>query len=220
MSVRRLDIKDWSARAVRTVIRHAKDFVAEDSGDHLTMSEHSYGPPRLLWANHPGIGVTIGKYSSVSDMTEIILGGYHRPEWVSTYPFHGKYGIPESGDHETFHRGPVAIGNDVWVGYKATILSGVTIADGAVVAAGSMVTKDVEPYAIVAGNPAVIKSRRFDDATCQTLLKIAWWHWPHEMVLAHVEQLCSANIAEFVGRHDPMLPERHCAVCSGSISAL
>jgi virginiamycin A acetyltransferase len=84
------------------------------------------------------------------------------------------------------------IGNDVWVGYKATIMSGVTIGDGAIIAAHSVVTKDVEPYAIVGGNPAKLIKKRFSEERIQQLLEMAWWNWDIEKI--------SANVAVLTGK--------------------
>ena len=78
------------------------------------------------------------------------------------------------------HRGDIVIGNDVWIGYEAVILSGVTIGDGAIVAARSVVTRDVPPYTIVGGVPARPIRRRFDQETIDALLELRWWDWPLE----------------------------------------
>jgi carbonic anhydrase/acetyltransferase-like protein (isoleucine patch superfamily) len=79
-------------------------------------------------------------------------------------------------------KGSIVVGNDVWVGTRAIILSGVTIGDGAIVAAGSVVTKDVPPYAIVAGNPARLIRYRFSDETIAAMCRIRWWDWPLEVI--------------------------------------
>ena len=83
-------------------------------------------------------------------------------------------------------RGDVIIGNDVWIGYGATILSGVSIGDGAAIGACSLVVKDVPPYAIVAGNPAQVIRYRFDEETIHKLLKIRWWDWPDQRVRENI----------------------------------
>ena len=90
------------------------------------------------------------------------------------------------------------IGNDVWIGDRATILSGVRIGDGAVIGAGSVVTKDVEPYSIVAGNPARPKRTRFDEETIKKLLEIKWWDWPVEKINDNVNVICSDNVSEML----------------------
>jgi hypothetical protein len=134
----------------------------------------------------------------------VFLGGEHRYDWVSTYPFRirfeleGAYedGLPAS-------KGDVTIGNDVWIGAHATILSGVTIGDGAVVGAGAVVAKDVPPFGIVVGNPARLLRYRFSDEQRAALLRIRWWEWPDEKVMASVEELSCADLSAFIDRHDP-----------------
>jgi acetyltransferase-like isoleucine patch superfamily enzyme len=114
--------------------------------------EFTYGRPRIYtW----GIcDVSIGKYCSLSTGITIV-GGEHNSNWVSTFPLRDRFRLPgRKRDGHPKTKGPVIIGNDVWIGMGALILSGVTIGDGAIVAAQSVVTKDVPPYAIVAGNPS------------------------------------------------------------------
>ena len=93
---------------------------------------------------------------------------------------------------------PGAIGNDVWVGFGATILSGVTIGDGAVIGARALVAKDVPPYAIVGGVPAKVIKYRFDDATIGRLLKLKWWNCKEKKIRKHVDKLCSNNVEELL----------------------
>jgi len=90
-----------------------------------------------------------------------------------------------------FSKGDVVIGNDVWIGYGAIILSGVRIGDGAVVAAGAVVTTDIEPYTIVIGNPARPTRKRFDEETIRRLLEIKWWAWPAEKIRNNLDAICS-----------------------------
>ena len=106
----------------------------------------------------------------------------HRSDWISTFPF---FWMPEVAAFEGALNGyraagDTVIGNDVWIGRRSIILSGITIGDGAVIAAGSVVTKDVPAYAVVGGNPARIIKNRFDDDTIAGLLEIQWWDWPME----------------------------------------
>ena len=106
-----------------------------------------------------------------------ILGGEHRADWITTYPFNALF---SEGAHITGHpssKGDIVIGNDVWIGYQSCILSGVTIGNGAIIGAKSVVTKDVPPYAIVAGNPAKFIRYRFPQETIDKLENLAWWDW-------------------------------------------
>ncbi|QLH37602.1 MAG: CatB-related O-acetyltransferase [Parachlamydiaceae bacterium] len=161
------------------------------------MDEGSYGNPIVLsWGE--GTIARVGKYSSIGPGTTLMLGGEHRTDWVTTYPFSvfwpeaaGFVGHPKS-------KGNIFIGNDVWIGYEALILSGVTIGSGAVVAAKAVVTKNVPPYAIVGGNPAKIIRYRFDHETILKLLSIRWWDWPRDEILRAMPLLLSDNIQTFI----------------------
>ena len=99
-------------------------------------------------------------------------------------------------------KGNIVIGNDVWIAQDATILSGVTIGDGAVIGANSVVTKDVEPYTIVAGNPARPISKRFDDQTIEDLLRIKWWNLPMEDLEKKKDLIFSTDIEAFIRSFD------------------
>jgi len=153
------------------------------------------GPEILYWGGDAKL--TIGKYCSFAHGLTIFLGGNHRNDWITTYPFTSLTDVwPEGSgiDGSVIKPMHVTIGNDVWIGRSSTIMSGVTIGDGASIAAGSIITKDVEPYAIVGGNPAKFIKKRFDDETIQKLLNIQWWNWPDEKVQANVKKLCSPNV--------------------------
>ena len=157
----------------------------------------SYGMPKVHdWQE--GSTLRIGNYCSIADNVQIFLGGQHRTDWVSTYPFPAY--LPEASHIGGYGgtRGDVVIGSDVWLCANCVILSGVTIGHGAVVANGAVVSRDVEPYAIVAGNPAEIVRWRFDENTRDALLETAWWNWPEEEIRAVVSLLCSEDISAFL----------------------
>ena len=125
------------------------------------------------------VNCEIGQFCSISD--DVIIGGAEHPmNWVSTSPVFQN--VKHSGPKKRFAKHEfegiprTVIGNDVWVGKRAIIKAGVNIGDGAVVGAGSVVTKDVPPYAIVAGVPAKIIRYRFDEETIAELLKVQWWN--------------------------------------------
>lgn len=152
----------------------------------------------------PGDGypVKVGKYCSINEHAYAFLGGNHAPHHVSTFHFHRLMGLP--GDlEEPLNNGPIVVGNDVWIGWEAVIMSGVTVGDGAVVAARAVVTRDVAPYEIVGGVPASHLRWRFDEKVREALLRIRWWDWPTEKVIEHVAELQSDDLAGFVARHDP-----------------
>lgn len=157
----------------------------------------TYGIPKVHdW--HERSTLHIGSYCSIAEDVNILLGGHHRIDWISSFPF-PKF-VDEARDIPNFGgtRGDVRIGSDVWLGTGCTILSGVTIGHGAVVAAQAVVTRDVEPYAIVAGNPARVVRWRFDEATRAALLASAWWTWPEAEVRQISPLLCSDDIAVFL----------------------
>jgi acetyltransferase-like isoleucine patch superfamily enzyme len=166
-------------------------------GDRYIIGDHTYGKPRVLsWGGRESL--TVGRFCSISTGVTIFLGGEHRVDWVSTYPFPLFWEDARSIAGHPSTKGDVVIGNDVWIGYGATILSGVQIRDGAVIGAFSLVTQDVPAYAIVAGNPAHIIKYRFDEETIKKLLKIQWWNWPDHVVNANVKLICSQSIDEFI----------------------
>jgi acetyltransferase-like isoleucine patch superfamily enzyme len=170
-----------------------------------------YGPPRQWTALHGRI--TIGAFCSIAEGVTILPGGNHRTDWVTTYPLRVNYeleGAREDGHPAT--KGDVVIGNDVWIGTNATILSGVTVGDGAAVAACSVVTKDVPPYTVVGGNPARPLRQRFSDAQVDALLRIRWWEWPDEKVVDAVPRLASADIDSFIEWADALSASDSAAV--------
>lgn len=157
----------------------------------------SYGMP-VVHDHKQGATLKIGAFCSIGGRVQILLGGHHRTDWVTTYPL--SYYLPDiapTGRYD-YTRGDVVIGNDVWLCDGCTILSGVTVGDGAVVAANAHVFRDVPPYAIVGGNPAAIIGYRFPEEIRQELLSIAWWNWPYEQIVAAGDKLCSENIQEFI----------------------
>ena len=144
----------------------------------------SYGTENLLirqW--NEGAKLKIGSFCSLADNITIFLGGNHRKDWISTFPFGHIYqeeiDVPRvAGSVQS--NGDVTIGNDVWIGSNATIMSGVTVGSGAIIAANAHVTKDVAPYCIYGGNPARLIKERFNTEISELLLKLAWWELPLE----------------------------------------
>jgi acetyltransferase-like isoleucine patch superfamily enzyme len=157
----------------------------------------TYGHPKVL-----PFGATttleIGAYCSISDEVTIFLGGEHRHDWVTTYPFNNFWEQAKQITGSPHTKGDVTIGNDVWIGRGATILSGVTVADGAVIGCQALVSKDVPPYAIVGGNPAQIIKKRFDDLTIKKLLATAWWDWDETRIEKAIPFLLNTDIKTFL----------------------
>jgi len=163
------------------------------------IGEFSYGIP-TVWSWGEPATLVIGKFCSFAGEINILLGGNHRVDWVTTYPFSAINQWPEAA-HIQGHpatNGDVTIGNDVWIGYRATILSGVTIGDGAVVGANALVTRDVPPYAIVGGNPAATIRMRFPDDIIKRLLEVCWWNWDVERIRRQLPLLMQPDINEFL----------------------
>jgi acetyltransferase-like isoleucine patch superfamily enzyme len=143
--------------------------------------------------------LTIGAYTSIAEGVEFVLGGNHRPDWVSTYPFRVRFDLP--GAYDDGHPRPEAdmrIGSDVWLGRDAMVAPGVAVGDGAVVGARAIVTRDVRPYAIVVGAPAREIRRRFDDERVEALLRIRWWTWPEPEIRDRVHLLSSGDVDAFI----------------------
>jgi virginiamycin A acetyltransferase len=127
-------------------------------------------------------------------------GANHLTDSLSTYPFaiFGN-GWENAMEGKTYpQKGDINIGNDVWIGYNATIMSGVTIGDGAIIAANSTVIKDVEPYSIVGGNPAKEIKKRFSKAVILKLLELQWWNWDIEKITRNIQNLTGAEIEKIV----------------------
>jgi acetyltransferase-like isoleucine patch superfamily enzyme len=173
-------------------LRDHPDFAGLDIG------AYTYGRPLLLGHDAtPETRVTIGRYCSIAHGVTLMLRVDHPLDAASTYPLEQ---ILRGGDGRDFarSRGPIRIGHDVWIGYEALILAGVTIGNGAVIGARAVVTRDVPPYAIVAGNPARIVRHRCDPATIARLEALRWWDWPEAQVRARARELSRLPVAEFL----------------------
>lgn len=144
-----------------------------------------------------GDRLVIGKFCMIaSDVTFIMNGANHLADAVTSYPF-AIFGGDWAGamDGKTYPiKGNTIIGHDVWIGYNATIMPGVTVGDGAIIATKAVVAKDVPPYAIVGGNPAKVIRMRFEPAQIELLLRLQWWHWPIEKITRHVQYLTAAEV--------------------------
>jgi acetyltransferase-like isoleucine patch superfamily enzyme len=172
------------------------------SAGRVTWGRHSYGTPDVLTFRGDTTRAHVGSYVSIAHGVRLLLGGNHRVDWVTTFPLRAHFGLP--GAHTDGHpssKGDIVIGNDVWLGYGCTILSGVNIGHGAVVGANSTVTRPVRPYAIMVGSPAREVRRRFSDDEVDALLQLAWWDWPDWKVQQEVDVLCSPNVQLMVNRH-------------------
>jgi acetyltransferase-like isoleucine patch superfamily enzyme len=173
---------------------------------HIHIEDYTYGLPVVKdWGE--GKSLFIGKYCSIADDVLLMLGGNHRLDWVSTYPFNAFNQQFPKFKNITGHpasKGDIKIGNDVWIGNGVTILSGVTIGDGAVIGAKSVVTKSIPPFAIAVGNPARVVRYRFDSESIEGLLKIKWWDWDEEKINFYSELICQPDIKAFVKKFNSL----------------
>lgn len=143
----------------------------------------------------------IGKFCSIACGAKFLFtSANHKMRSLSTYPFpifFEEWGLDVKNICDAWdNKGDIVIGNDVWIGYEAVILSGVTIGDGAIIGSRAVVTKDVEPYTIVGGVPAKSIRKRFDDKTILKLENISWWNWDEKQIRKGIQAIQSGNIIE------------------------
>lgn len=181
----------------RRVLRRPHELMLAPRYPQYSIGRGSYGRPVIKDFGDGGT-LRIGTYSSFADGVQIFLGGEHRMDWASTYPFTAFEARFSDIKGHPRSRGDVVIGSDVWIGGEALILSGVTIGHGAVVGARAVIARDVPPYGVVAGNPATLLKHRFPPETVARLLALAWWDWPPERVAAAVPRLLSSDIEAFL----------------------
>ena len=145
--------------------------------------------------------LTIGKFCSIACGAKFIFtSANHKLGSLSTYPFplfFEEWELDKSNVTDAWdNKGDIVIGNDVWIGYEAVIMQGVTIGDGATIGTRAVVTKDVPPYSIVGGVPARPIRKRFSDEVIAQLLEIKWWDWPDEKIKENIPAIRSGNIKE------------------------
>ncbi len=167
-----------------------------------SVGDFTYGHEHItIFSWNEGYNVYIGKFCSIANNCKIYVGGNHRSDWITTYPFghvHTNIFNTFSGSGIPSSKGDVIIGNDVWIGANTTIMSGITIGDGAVIANNSHVVKDVDPYTIVGGNPAKYIKQRFSDNQIQKLLIMKWWDKSIDEINMLAPLLCSSNIDDLI----------------------
>jgi acetyltransferase-like isoleucine patch superfamily enzyme len=148
-----------------------------------------------------GASFRMGSFCSIAPNITVFLGGNHRTDWITTFPFGHVYPEQLGGTHIQGHptsKGDIVVGNDVWIGFNSTIMSGVTIGNGAVISANATVVKDVEPYAIVGGNPAKHIKFRFEPEIRELLEQLRWWDLPVEEIRVIAEKLSTQPTVELL----------------------
>lgn len=148
-----------------------------------------------------GDKLIIGAFCSIACGAKFLFNSAnHTLRSLSTYPFpifYEEWGLKgENVTNAWDNKGNIVVGNDVWIGYEAVILAGVTIGDGAIIGTRAVVTKDVPPYTIVGGVPAKPIRRRFPEETAEKLLELQWWNWSRERIAEHIAALQAGSIAQ------------------------
>jgi len=207
------DARVLHAHYNRGVLREARGRLAIGTGSYangdLGELVRSHGDPACDAA-----GLTVGKFCSIAKGVEFFTCFDHETRFATSYPFahvfDGDKALEPYGSNVAT-KGGVDVGNDVWIGRDAIVMSGVAIGHGAVVGARAIVTRDVRPYAVVAGNPAREVKRRFDDATVELLLELRWWDWPRPVLERHVGLLQSLDLAPLFAAFPPGAIASDCA---------
>lgn len=182
-----------------------KNFVKASNisiGEYTYFDDRRHGPEKFEEYNvlynydFSKVRLVIGKFCAIAAETRFLMTGDHKLDAISTYPFpifgqgwesaFNVYDLPVKGD--------IVVGNDVWFGYDCLVMNGVTIGNGAIIAARSVVVKDVPAYAIVAGNPAKVVKMRFDDTTIKRLQAVAWWNWDIEKITRNLKGICNLDV--------------------------
>lgn len=167
---------------------HKEDF--EDRVWYLDKKDEDFDGDKLI----------IGKFCSIGSVVVFMMGGNqgHRHNWISAYPlevFEDDFDDYQSKEPEGFlKKGDTIIGNDVWIGAEVLIMPGIKIENGAIVAARSVVTKNVKPYEIIGGNPAKLIKKRFSEEDIKILQEIKWWNWNVGKIKKNLDVLRNENV--------------------------
>lgn len=175
------------------------DFTYYDDPD----GAHNFENNVLYHFPFVGDRLRIGKFCAIARGVKFIMNGAnHQMDGISTYPFFifgNGWESARPSEGELPYKGDTAIGNDVWIGFDALIMPGVTIGDGAIIAARSVVVSDVPAYAVVGGNPARVVRERFDADSVRRLLAIAWWDRPAEWISRHLDLIRHGDVGALEG---------------------
>lgn len=180
---------------LKNIINHPQisvgDFTYYDDPDDI----HNFQKNVLYLFDFMQDNLIIGKFCQIATGVRFVMNGSnHAMEGISTYPFKVFGKSWAKATLNVTSKGDTTIGNDVWVGNSVTIMQGINIGHGAIIGTNSLVTKDVEPYSIIGGNPATLIRKRFDEETIQCLLQLAWWDWPIEKITEHLTTITSGDM--------------------------
>lgn len=176
---------------LKNIIRNPQIIVGDYTYYDDPVDVYNFEKNVLYLFDFMGDRLIIGRFCQIATGVRFIMNGSnHALNGFSTYPFKVFGGTWAAKDPmNVLSKGDTVIGNDVWIGNSATIMQGITIGDGAIIGTNSLVTKDVEPYTIVGGNPAQIIRKRFDDETIQMLLDLKWWDWDVQKITDNLETI-------------------------------
>jgi chloramphenicol O-acetyltransferase type B len=187
------------ARAILQRIFPPRSTSLSDRYPKYRIGRGTYGDLSVFsWGE--GKTLEIGNFTSIAAGVKIFLGGEHRTDWVTTFPFNVLWHSAQGHTGHPKSRGDVVIGNDVWIGTEALIMSGVTVGDGAVIGARAVVRCDVPPYAVAIGNPAQVKNFRFDQGVVKRLLALKWWNWSDLEIQRAMPELLNCDILHFLSK--------------------
>ena len=176
---------------------------------YVKIGDFTYGNPRILsWDE--GSYLSIGKFCSIADDVTILMGGEHRGDWNTTYPFNALLDDFAYIEGHPKTKGDINIGNDVWIAHGSKILSGVNIGDGSIIGANSLVGSDVKPYHIVVGNPIRHIKMRYSKRDVNKLMLMQWWNWDEEDIFKMIPILQSNDIKSLWNYFNNEIKCRYC----------
>lgn len=168
----------------------------------VEIGRHTYGLTKeSFFVPHKNVPVRIGSFCSVGPGVLFICAAEHRVDTATTFPIQFVDGKIRNAPG-TVGKGPITVGHDVWFGARCIVLGGVTIGNGAVIGAGSIVTRDIPPYAIAVGNPARVIRYRFSPEIIERLQSSQWWNWSDDLIRERVELLTTVDAESFVNALD------------------
>lgn len=185
---------------LKTVINHPRIEIGDYTyyNDLDLVEDHAKKLAPYLYPNSRE-KLIIGKFVQIAYGVQFLTSSAnHQMHGISTFPFSSMLGRFDEALTIFADKGDTIIGNDVWIGHEAVIMPGVKIGSGAIIGTRAVVTKDVEPYTIVAGNPAKVLKRRYSKEDIEELLSIAWWDWDVSEIEKHVDVLLHGTVAQLM----------------------